>query len=257
MQRSTLVAAIYVAFAAAACAGGSQGRAPGGEAPSREASAASRNLELGGWDEAFSDVRLAITSPAWGEVVPPGDVPVRFDLRNYEVWAGGAHIHLIVDNEPYIAIYDADADWVVKDLAPGAHVLRAFPSRPWHESIKASPEAFAVVRFVVGTDDGKYPVEKDQPILTYSRPKGAYEGKDAERILFDYYLANVELGEDGHRVRWTLDGDENVATEWMPIWWEGLTPGDHEIRVELLDRDGKPVENGGLNSATRTFTVRP
>jgi hypothetical protein len=254
MQRMSIALAI---LALTACAGGKGERpAESAEGPSREAQQEARNLELDGWAEEFADVKLEIVSPKEGEVLPPGDVAVQLDLQNYEVWKDGAHVHLFLDGHPYIPIYDVSKPVMLDDVAPGAHVLRAFPSRPWHESIKSSPDAFAIVRFVVGEDDGKWAYDPEKPILTQSRPKGTYAGEQGKRILFDYYLTNAELSENGYRVRWTLDGEEHFATDWQPLWWENLAPGDHELSMELVDQDGAPVENGGLNRTTRTFTVK-
>ena len=255
MQRVSILAAT---LALAACAAGKQAQSEGGpNGPSREAQQESRNLELDGWADEFADVKLTIASPQQGEVLKPGDVAVQLQLENYEVWKDGAHVHLFLDDHPYIPIYDVSQPVMLDDVAPGAHVLRAFPSRPWHESIKSSPDAFAIVRFVVGEDDGKWAYDPAKPILTQSRPKGTYAGENAKRILFDYYLKNAELSEGGYRVRWTLDGEEHFATDWQPLWWENLSEGDHELTMELVDQDGAPVENGGLNTTRRTFTVKP
>ncbi|WP_373045909.1 hypothetical protein [Vulgatibacter sp.] len=252
MQRGGITLAVLVL--STACA--SQQRVDGtGDEPSGEIQAEILDPELGGWAEEFSDVKLDITSPTWNEVVPPGDVRVKFDLENYAVWQDGAHIHLVLDDQPYIAVYDG-AGYVLEDVAPGAHLLRAFPSRPRHESIKASPDAFVMVRFVVGMEDGRYAVDPEAPLLTWSRPKGSYAGEAAQRILFDYYLTNVRLSQGGYRVRWTLDGEEHLATEWQPLWWENLAPGEHEIEVDLVDEKGAPVGNGGLGPTARTFTVK-
>lgn len=255
MLRVSIAVAVFAL--AGACAGGKENGNPGGNQPSREAQQNARNLDLDGWAKEFANVSLAITAPRDGEVLPPGDVAVQFDLRNYEVWKDGAHIHLFLDDHPYVPVYDVSQPTMLDDVAPGAHVLRAFPSRPWHESIKSSPNAFSIVRFVVGQDDGKWAFDRSQPILTQSRPKGTYAGDQAKRILFDYYLTNAELAPDGYRVRWTLDGVENFATDWQPQWWENLAPGDHQLEMELVDQDGAYVDNGGLNRSTRTFQVKP
>jgi hypothetical protein len=35
----------------------------------------------------------------------------------------------------------------------------------------------------------------------------------------------------------------------------GWLNGKHTVRLELLDKDGKPVENGGYNTTSREITV--
>jgi len=247
--------AILAVLALAACTGDKQSRGTAQE-PSREVQQNARDPKLDGWAKQFSNVRLRIVAPQSGEVLPPGDVAVQFQLENYEVWKDGAHVHLVLDDHPYVPVYDVSQPFMLDDVAPGAHVLRAFPSRPWHESIKSSPDAFAIVRFVVGADDGRWAFDPQKPILTQSRPKGTYAGEQANRILFDYSLANAELSPTGYRVRWVLDGEENLATDWQATWWEGLIPGEHELAMDLVDQDGAPVDNGGLNRSTRRFTIK-
>jgi hypothetical protein len=219
---------------------------------------AAPNLDraLGGWAAEFAGVELELASPRDGAVLPSGDLTVTWELRDYPLAQPGPHIHLIVDDQPYIAVYDAQKGHALTGLAPGAHVIRSFPSRPWHESIKSSPRAFAMARFVVGQDDGKYPVDAQAPLFTFSRPKGEYAGEDARRIMFDFYLRNVQLSEGGYRVKWLLDGAEGFTAKWEPIWWENLAPGEHTIAAGLVDASGAVVQNGGLNWTERKFTVK-
>ena len=101
-------------------------------------------------------------------------------------------------------------------------------------------------------------VDPTKPLLTYSRPKGEYKGEDANPIMIDFWLTNAKLKGDGgeYRVRYIVDDDEaRYIDKWDPVWLSGWTGGKHTVRIELLDKDGKPVENGGYNTTTRTITV--
>ncbi|HEY9899871.1 MAG TPA: hypothetical protein V6D00_11865 [Pantanalinema sp.] len=197
---------------------------------------------------------LKITAPKEGEVLAGSDVSVTFDLSNYEVAPAAQHVHLILDNEPYLPVYDASKPFVLKNLAPGSHTLRAFPSRAWHESIK-NPEAFAFVNFAVKKADNSRKIDPAAPLLTYSRPKGTYEGQAAESILMDFWVRNAELSPTGYKVRYTLDGKSTVLSEWLPVYFDDLASGTHTIKLELLDPAGKVVP-GAYNTTTRQFTVK-
>ncbi|HAF15343.1 MAG TPA: hypothetical protein DHU55_12070 [Blastocatellia bacterium] len=97
-----------------------------------------------------------------------------------------------------------------------------------------------------------------KPLLTYSRPKGEYKDKDADPIMIDFWLSNAKLKGDGgeYRVRYIIDDDDaRYIDKWEPIWLSGWINGKHTVRLELLDKDGKPVENGGYNTTTREITV--
>lgn len=101
-------------------------------------------------------------------------------------------------------------------------------------------------------------IDAAKPLLTYSRPKGEYKGADADAIMIDFWLTNAKLEGDGgqYRVRYSVDGGEaKFIDKWEPIWLTGWTAGKHTVKVELVDKDGNVVENGGYNSTSRDITV--
>jgi hypothetical protein len=213
----------------------------------------------------YPDAQLSIVKPGSGETVS-GAITVEFALSGFEVGvptpgadrrgiarsADGQHIHLIVDNEPYSAHYTTTAD--LSALGPGRYVLRAFPSRQWHESVKM-PTAFASLAFRVGTADGGVDFDAELPLLTYSRPKGTYAGADADSVMVDFYVSNATLRPGGHAVRLTVDGLVNeMLTDWVPYFLVGLLAGRHTVTLELLGPDGQPVP-GPFNRASHTITV--
>lgn len=219
------------------------------------------------------NVSLRFTAPTDNTSADANSVAPTFTITGYPIYKDaernkGQHIHVILDNEPYEASYDpakpfSPENGKFNNLMPGTHTLRAFPSREWHESIKQPDAAdFDMVVFNVGkatvTD-----INKNAPLLTYSRPKGDYKvGDDPRGVMLDFYLRNVTLGDNDHKVRYTLDGkDPKVVTKWEPVWWkwEELIPGEHTVLLELLDKDNKPVPfkvgNMDYNHTERTFKV--
>lgn len=204
----------------------------------------------------------------------------------------GNHIHVILDNQPYEAYYELGQPFELRNVVAGKHTLRVFPSRPWHESYK-NDGAFQIVSFTVkGGGDASKPtttnsgqtvannnaspattparegkdyaastagdVDSTKPLLTYSRPKGEYKGEDSDPIMIDFWLTGAKLKGDGgeYRVRYIVDDDEpKFIDKWEPIWLAGWINGKHSVRLELLDKDGKPVENGGYNTTSREITI--
>jgi hypothetical protein len=205
---------------------------------------------------------LRVTAPRANQVIRAGQpVTARIQLRNWALESPmGPHVHMIVDNEPYIAIRDVSAPIDVlaqvrenlgHELAEGTHVLRFFPSRGQHESVK-SAGAFAVVTFTYGAATEGFSFDATQPLLTYSRPKGC--NALGERVLLDFFVSNTELSAEGTRVHWTLDGQSGDIARWAPHYLENLGEGQHSLQLQLVAADGTPVA-GPFNDTTRTFTV--
>ncbi|HZT61263.1 MAG TPA: hypothetical protein VFA21_21835 [Pyrinomonadaceae bacterium] len=273
-------------------------------------------------DEDNAKPALKIVEPKDGSTVNGSTVKLKLDLsgdlKGYKphkdpATGMGNHIHVILDNQPYEAYYNLDQPFELRNVTEGAHTIRVFPSRPWHESYK-NDGAFQLVSFTVkGGGDASKPtttnagekmadnantkviapvrpqsqansnkpaadstpaptpegkdytqqssggqVDRSKPLLTYSRPKGEYKGDDANAIMIDFWLANAKLQGDGgdYRVRYSVDGgDAKYIDKWSPIWLTGWAAGKHTVKLELVDKNGNPVENGGYNSTTREFTV--
>lgn len=179
------------------------------------------------------------------------------DLCGVANSAEGQHSHVILDNEPYLANYKSGVPFFVGIARKGYHTLRVFAGRSWHESIK-SPGSFKKVDFVVGDSAESFtdPAPSGQPLLTYSRPKGEYVGEAQTRaIMVDFYLTNVTIGPEGHKVRLTVDSTSTVLTEWVPYLVTGLKPGDHTFKLELLVSNGA-VAPGEYNTTSRKITIK-
>lgn len=207
----------------------------------------------------------------------------------------GNHIHVILDNQAYEAYYNIEEPFELRNVPDGEHTLRVFASRPWHESYKNEAAFDVVKFTVKNgganldipattnsgqqmsnansnaktapkpTPEGKEmpasqggSIDITKPLLTYSRPKGDYKGADADPIMIDFWLANAKLVGDGgeYRVRYSVNGGEpKMIEKWAPLWLSGWTAGKHTIKLELIDKDGNVVDNGGYNSTTRDITV--
>lgn len=211
--------------------------------------------------------RLRITSPADGDRFAEGEaVAVRFDLAGYALRVptptgddrglarapDGQHIHLIVNDRSYQAIYDIDEPVMIEDLPAGTHVIRAFPGRDWHESVKTEG-AFDQVVVVVG--DGEIDTFIG-PTVVYSRPQGVYEGAQADSVLLDFYVHGIELGDDAYQVLFTLNEEQTFRiTTWQPYLLVGLPAGEHTLSMSVFDSLGEPVESPYL-PVERTFEIR-
>jgi len=161
----------------------------------------------------------------------------------------GQHIHLIIDNEPYAAKYTSSFEY---DIPDGEHTVLAFLSRSYHESIKTN-DANILTKILVKNKSISATYGTDARILTYSRPKGTYIGDDTKKVMLDFYLSNVSLG-DGYTVDANINGESHEIDNWQPYYIEGLPMGENTIKLTLM-KDGEPVFTP-LNPVTRTFTLK-
>ncbi len=226
------------------------------------------SITQGSHGKAFENVSFDVTSPTDEATVEGDSIDVSVMLSGVELKSPtpgegtnslaysmeGQHIHVIIDNEPYMAKYDTTFR---VGVTPGEHTLIAFPSRSWHESVK-NPGAVVARRFSVGEQPAEWSFDPTAPTLVYSRPKGEYAGKDAAKIMLDFYLLNVELSPDGYRVIASVDGEVlDTLDAWVPYFITGLENGEHTIGLKLIDADGNEVQNGPYGTIERTITVLP
>ncbi len=252
---------VAVLFLVVGCGGGDSG--PGVQ------------IQQGERSPAIEGATARVTTPADSAVLDSADVDVVVEADSFETGiqtdteraqeiansANGQHFHVILDNQPYMANYEAGTPFDIGTLEPGPHTLVVLPSRSYHESVKRA-DAYDLVNFYVEEDTGTFMLAPDDPAIIYSRPKGTYSGADAERIMLDFYLHNVELSEDGYKARYTIrsadaNGEELVSTtltEWAPAFVTGLESGTYTVQLQLLNAEGEVVP-GDFNDTTREIQV--
>jgi hypothetical protein len=213
----------------------------------------------------YPDAELNLVLPVTGSNLPEGVDSFQFEVKNFHLGAQtpdaaqklcansarGQHIHFIMDDEPYIASYSSK---VGIDLQPRHHVLLAFLSRSYHESIKHK-KAYVLAEFNVNAasyDD----FDENAPHVFLSRPKGEYTGPgETGRVMLDFYLVNCDLSPNGYKVRATINGTPFMLTKWEPYLIEGLPMGQSKVKLELLDKTGAPVKSL-FNGRERLFTLK-
>ena len=202
-------------------------------------------------------VRLILKTPKDSLLL--ADIPIRFEVEGFELGAQtdhpnaqriansakGQHIHLIIDNAPYMAHY---APEFKSQLNGKEKVMLAFLSRSFHESVKV-PEAFV---FEVLTDANRQALQNGKHLF-HSRPKGTY--KAGQPILLDFYLINTDL-KDGTHILASIDGNEFIIRDWQPHWIHGLEPGEHTVSLTLINPEGEPIKGPFSQSNNRTFTIK-
>ena len=244
-------------------------------APKAPGEANQIKIEIGERSPAFPGAKTEFLNIKDGDILDEAKLSVIVDAENYEFGiqtetdrakeiansAKGQHAHIILDNDPYFANYEAGKPFDIGEIQSGAHTLVVFPSRSYHESVK-SQGAANIVNFYIGTAKGEFMLNKSKPTIIYSRPKGTYKGEGAKKIMLDFYLNNVELSPEGYKAKYTIkkkdsdnEGTSITIADWKPAFVTGLDNGNYIITLQLLDEDGNVVY-GAFNNTERTITVK-
>ncbi len=211
--------------------------------------------------------QVTIVTPQADEVLQDNKATASFQVKDLPIFKDpqlqlGPHLHVILDNQPYIPVYDLNQPLVLSDLSPGTHTLRVFASRPWHESFK-NEGAYAQTTFHVFTKTDDNNPNPNLPLLTYSRPQSSY---GAEPILLDFYLTNaplhLALKENANdefsdwRIRSTINGESFIFDRWQAVYLQGFRPGKNWVKLEFLDNQGNPLKNA-FNTTVRLIDYQP
>ncbi len=199
---------------------------------------------------------ILLRSPKEGEVLPTQDVTIKFKLKNFVAYEGGTHLHIFLDDQPYVSYEKSVEPYTFRGVHPGAHAIRVVLTKPNGESYK-NPEAFALVNFYVLQKTERPLFDLTKPILTVNLPHtGYYKGWLSDRIEFDFLLKNVTLKKGGPHIRYTLDGLTYDVFSPKPIFWDNARRiGSHHLKVELLDGNNNPIGGNPFLTTKREFTV--
>ncbi len=211
--------------------------------------------------------QVTIVTPRPDEVFRNNKITASFQVKDLPIFKDpqlqlGPHLHVILDNQPYVPVYDLNQPLVLPELSPGTHTLRVFASRPWDESFK-NEGAYAETTFHVFTKTDDNNPDRNFPLLTYSNPQGKY---GAEPILLDFYLTNAPLhlvekentneGFSDWRIRVTINGESFIFDRWQAVYLKGFQTGKNWIKLEFLDNQGNPLKNA-FNTTVRLIDFQP
>jgi hypothetical protein len=232
--------------------------------------APSGKLSIAPFEEAndFPNAKLALTNVSTADAGDSVKVTFDYDVANYELTKmtedehahhsansrDGQHIHFIMDNKPYVALYKPTH--TVTLAKNSEHHLLSFLSRSYHLSLKHDAAA-VLVKFKIDKD-GKYVKLTDptEPMLFYSRPKGEYKGKDTKNVLLDFYVKNAKISPQDYKVMVSVADTSFTVDKWTPYLINGVDAGDLKIKIALVDKEGKTV-NGDYGSIERTSSIMP
>jgi hypothetical protein len=226
--------------------------------------ATSRGITVTGYDNLKTslDAKLGIDPLAFArEALDTGTFSFKFLVENFTLGiqspeprplvcrnaTNGQSVRFSLDGQPCRTSY---GPYVATHLRPGHHVLFAYLARACQESIK-SPSAYILKEFDAGRK-GRSGFDPRAPHIFFGSPNGDYIDKaENSKVLLDFYLINCTLAEKGYKVRATIGGAVFILARWEPYFIDGLPLGETHIKLELLDKNDKPLATG-YSGAERT-----
>ena len=196
---------------------------------------------------------LEISSPKPRETLPEGDVVVRFGRSGEAEPPPGVLHHVFVDQEGPVPHRTGDGPLVLKNLAPGGHLLRLYEAGEDGRLVTTGP---AWVYFYVGRKDFRNFASAGMPLLTVNQPVAGQNVPGADgRVWVDFHVHHAEVGgEGGKGLKVVLNGRERIHRKAGPFALEVLEPGQHRLSLELVDGRGDPVP-GPYAKVERKFEV--
>ncbi|MEG4070859.1 hypothetical protein QUA42_26625 [Microcoleus sp. Pol11C2] len=211
--------------------------------------------------------QISILNPKPDEVLQDINVSVQFQVKDLPIFKDanlglGPHLQVLLDNQPYAAVYDINQPLTLSDLEPGTHTMQVFAARPWEESFKNEGAAAQTTFHVFTKTDDNNP-DRTLPLLTYNSPQGSY---GEEPILLDFYLTNApphEVAQENSqdeildwKIRATVNGESFAIDQWQPIYLKGFKSGKNWVQLELIDERGNIVKNA-FNNTARLINYQP
>lgn len=165
----------------------------------------------------------------------------------------GQHIHFILNNNPYIALYEPTRTFSVP--VNTEHYVMSFLSRSYHESVK-SPGASVLKHFKVDEKGVINDLEiPNNPMIFFSRPKGDYVGEGKiENVLLDFYLYNTNLDDGGFKVKAKINDLEMTIDEWQPYFIKNAPEGKLVVSLNIVNDQGHNV-SGENTSVTQSANI--
>lgn len=222
--------------------------------------------ELNEWFDQYQP-HVEVLSPRPNEVLPDTQVSLKLAVKGLPIFRDlttglGPYLQVTLDNQASRPVYSVDQPVIIEDLAPGTHTLRIVAVRPWGESFKTAG-AYAQVTFHTLVESDQNNPSPQRPLLTYNQPQGFY---GSEPFLLDFYLANAPLpsalknrdldGFSEWQVRCTINGTSFTVDRWQAFYLTGLKAGKNWVRLELLDGQGRLIENE-FNPTTWVVQYQP
>ncbi|GAB3658650.1 hypothetical protein GCM10028791_31720 [Echinicola sediminis] len=201
---------------------------------------------------AYPDAMLELYSPLEDQTFEEGKVAFEFNVKNYPFDQGnsGSSLKMIINgNDPV----DCERPAFNKEFQTGAYKVLAYLVDKKGIALKAYGN-YVDRGFAVG-NSSPFP-ETAAPIIGINMPHNGQEYAEDETITIDFIMVGGDLEEDKLKVKVTVGQEEYLIERLGLIKMTGLSAGEHEVTVALVDNEGKELP-GIFTKSIKRIKVKP
>lgn len=146
--------------------------------------------------------------------------------------------------------------FIEADVENGDNYFLCFLCRSYNASLKGSKTA--LLFNIKADENGCSSNTNVTDAIGYAihQPSGVYNGLEQEKVLFDFYLKNVSIGDSGNYAIAKIDGTEFKITKWSPYWITGLKKGSHILEIEVFNKAGEKINSVFPNQCLSKFELK-
>lgn len=172
------------------------------------------------------------------------------EKHNVRLNEGGQYLGILTPSGEVTKVISSDFE---TDILKGTNLFLCYLSRSYDVSLKNKEASFL---FKVNADPSGCFSETNlaDTVVALLQPRGSYEPTIQNKILFDFYLKNVDLS-NGNFVELTIDKSVFKITKWAPFWISGLTQGTHSVKIDLKNKEGKSIKGIMPNQLSSVITL--
>lgn len=195
----------------------------------------------------------------------PGNNLIEFDVEGFNLgettvesknYQAGKSINsqsilIVGDDNKNTQVYEAKANL---NLKLGSNKKVAFLNRSYNICLK-HPEASCFFEINIDNNGSSLQTNFSDSLLYVTLPRGEYSGNDVNNLIFDFYLANINIGNKGNYLSLFIDEVEFKIFKYAAYRIEGLKFGKHIISAKLKNEKGEVIENVISEDNTYTFEL--
>lgn len=194
----------------------------------------------------YPDAIMEMIEPAEYERLEPGNTTFSYNIKNFAL-SSGASIVVNLNN----AIFIENDNVKFHEPLPKGNYFSVTYLTNEGQSLKNYGN-YVVRSFSVGAFEEQ--IDDTLPMLIYNQPRGRIRLDEDRGALLDFIILNADLSSNDYQVKAEIGGKEFLLYDWRPYRIKGLSPGDHHLKLSLIDSGGR-LPQSAFSQVEMNFTL--